>query len=216
MSRVQPRSDLLGRQFGRLTVMAFSHRERVNPNTTRLWWRCRCDCGAEKIVLSGQLRQGLRKSCGGCPKPGGNRLEWPGCSSWKGMLARCVNATCKHYDQYGGRGITVCDRWRFGEDGKTGFECFFEDVGPRPEGLTLDRIDPDGNYEPGNCRWATRRRQQQNQRRSIFANIGGVKVPLSNYVERLGLCYESVRFRVRKHNETVCEAARGLLSRRAA
>lgn len=80
------------------------------------------------------------------------------------MLDRCYNPDHASYHHYGGRGITVCDRWRYGVVGKTGLECFIEDMGPRPEGLTLDRRNNDGNYEPGNCRWATWSEQLTNRR----------------------------------------------------
>jgi len=79
-----------------------------------------------------------------------------------GMINRCHNPNNSAYARYGARGIYVCDRWRFGEDGKSGFECFLEDMGERPDGHTLDRIDPYGSYTPENCRWATHKVQRSN------------------------------------------------------
>lgn len=198
--------------FGRLTVVEFDHRERC-PSGTRIYWRCRCSCGVEKVINANRLFMGRNVSCGTCPKPGGSRSEWPGYSSLKGAIGRCYNPHNASYHDYGMRGIEVCDRWRFGTDGKTGFECFFEDMGPRPSGKTLDRIRVEGNYEPSNCRWATKKQQQQNQRRAIYANIGGVPVPLKKYVARVGLCYETIRFIVRKKGLPVTEAARGVIAR---
>ncbi len=83
--------------------------------------------------------------------------------TWGGMIARCHHAWNEAFYQYGACGIRVCDRWRHGEGGLHGFECFVLDMGPRPEGRTLDRIDNAGNYEPGNCRWATLSEQSLNQ-----------------------------------------------------
>jgi hypothetical protein len=81
------------------------------------------------------------------------------------MLQRCTNPKATSYEYYGGRGISVCNRWRYGEGGKSGSECFLEDMGPRPDGLTLERRDGDRNYEPPNCYWATRNEQNLNRRR---------------------------------------------------
>ncbi len=86
----------------------------------------------------------------------------------KAAIQRCENSKSCSYKNYGGRGISVCDRWKHGEDGKTGFECFIQDIGPRPNSrLSLDRIDNEGNYEPGNCRWATTKQQMNNRRPRI-------------------------------------------------
>ncbi len=214
LSGVRAKFDLTQRRFGRLTVVAFDHRAAV-PGGTRLFWRCHCDCGGHKTVETGRLKQGRTVSCGHCDKPGGSRTEWPGYSSLKAARSRCDNPHNKAFPDYGGRGIRVCERWRNGDGLKTGFECFFDDMGPRPDGMSLDRIDNDGDYEPGNCRWATKRQQQQNQRRAIYADIGGVNVPLTKYVERLGLTYETIRFLVRNRGQTVGDAARGYLARAA-
>ena len=205
-------ADLTGLQFGRLSVVSFSRRE-IHQKGTRIHWTCVCECGREVERLSNKLKMRRAKSCGTCAKPGGNRIDWPGYSSLKGAIGRCFNTNDASYADYGGRGIVVCDRWRFGEGGKTGFECFFEDMGARPPNLSLDRIKVDGNYEPGNCRWATKHVQQQNQRDAIYANIGGVDVPLKAYAAKVGLCYETIRRKVRKHGMTVQEAARDTIRR---
>lgn len=99
--------------------------------------------------------------------------------SYSGAIERCHNPSNPGYPNYGGRGIVVCDRWRYGADGKAGIECFFEDMGPRPDkNYSIDRIDPNGNYDPGNCRWATTVEQARNKRTSkAVIRSDGVEFP---------------------------------------
>lgn len=110
---------------------------------------------------------------------------------WWNMRQRCHNENHPAYVDYGGRGIRVCERWN-------SFESFVTDVGPRPAGLFLDRRDNDGNYEPSNCRWITRREQNINQRRSIYVSIGSDILPLKDACRRLGVKYFSVLSRIHK------------------
>ena len=159
--------DLTGHQYGRLTVI-----RRAGHRGKKVIWLCSCKCGGEARPTSANLRNGTTKSCG-CLQietaaaaarkrstvhghnPTGKAS--PTYNSWHSMRARCTRASHKSYPNYGGRGITVCDRWRE-------FANFLSDMGERPDGMTLDRIDNDGNYEPLNCRWATASQQQQNKR----------------------------------------------------
>jgi len=103
------------------------------------------------------------------------------------MLARCTNPNRAAWKHYGGRGITVCDRWRHGEDGRSGFECFLSDMGPRPQGKTLDRHpNKAGNYEPGNCRWATWIQQQNNRTDNVLITAVGRTQTRAEWCREIG------------------------------
>ena len=146
--------NITGQRFGHLVAVA---RQGTAPDGHVLWW-CRCDCGKTKLIPGGSLRSGSTKSFG-CyhSQQYHHRSKTPIWNCWKNMLQRCYNPKNPCYKNYGGRGIIVCDRWKE-------FVNFLADMGERPAGMSLDRINNDGNYEPGNCRWATRKQQSQNRR----------------------------------------------------
>lgn len=156
----RPNPVSAGTRFGRWTVTENSGPgERTVP--------CRCDCGTRKRATITNLRSGKSQSCGCIRREmvtehntshgqSGTSEYW----IWKAMIQRCTNPNDQRWADYGGRGITICQRWR------ESFEAFYADMGPRPVGLTLERVDNDAGYSPGNCKWATRAEQARNKRPS--------------------------------------------------
>lgn len=153
---------MIGQEFGMLVVICEFGRSPSGKRT----WLCECQCGSLCTPIGGNLKSGVTNSCG-CQVVRATRernTKHGKCLSgahrtWKAMRQRCLNPMAEKFPDYGGRGIRVCERWN-------SFENFLEDMGERPEGLSIDRIDVDGDYEPGNCRWATQVEQRSNQRRS--------------------------------------------------
>jgi hypothetical protein len=149
----------IGYVFGRLTLLAY---------VTREVWQFKCECGAVKDIDRAAVQSVATTSCGCFRSEETRRRKTKhGMAStklydvWCAMLGRCLNPESNDWKDYGGRGIKVCNRWQ----GEHGFENFLADMGPRPEGMTLDRWpNNDGNYEPGNCRWATMKQQASNRR----------------------------------------------------
>lgn len=184
------RADLSGKQFGRLTATDYAGDRR---------WNCLCDCGAIVSVDTYQLTKGRTRSCG-CfrselmrtlrRKHGmSNGYEW---HCYYGMLDRCYNQKSSGYKNYGGRGITVCDRWR------ESFENFLFDMGRRPDGCSIDRADVNGNYEPGNCTWATPYQQARNTTRTIRITLNGVEKCLADWASQAGIGYSTMYSRLRR------------------
>lgn len=177
-----PRADLTGKQFGRLRVLALA---RVIPGACTEW-RCQCECGNKINVRIGNLTSGNTKSCG-CMQTEAKRQvglankthgegygTTPEYRAWHSMKARCLTETCAQYVDYGGRGITICERW-------LQYENFLADIGRKPSPRhSLDRIDNDGPYDKRNCRWATPQQQNIN-RRSVNATFITRRKPNGHY-----------------------------------
>lgn len=161
-----------GKVFSRLTVSELHHVDaKYNKH-----WTCTCSCGNSKVVRGDRLTSGGVKSCGCLRRENtmdsalavratmigyGNRTYLR--DSYRSMIRRCYDPKHPGYHKYGDKNIEVCDRWRYGENGKTGLDCFCEDMGARPQGLTIDRVDGTKGYSPANCRWATRQEQAVNK-----------------------------------------------------
>lgn len=196
--------DRTGTRYGRLVVL---RRDDTGPASKgrRVRWLCACDCGSQVSVTGHGLQRGDTRSCG-CLKREevGARFRVHGSSrsathnSWRAMKERCLSPSHEKFADYGGRGIEVCDRW-------LSFENFAADMGDRPARMTLDRIDPNGNYEPGNCRWASAKTQAEN-RRGIGHMWQGQIRTVADIARLTGLPRTSLQKRIRTYGDTVEEA----------
>jgi hypothetical protein len=162
---------------------------------------CLCDCNKRFTTSKFHLLNGGTKSCG-CWKPdmakarvvhshnrrGGRSATY---TTWAGMMNRCYNPKTPHYNRYGGRGIHVCDRWH-------NFENFLMDMGERPTDMSIERKNNDGNYEPGNCKWATDGEQSRNTSRTRLLTLNGITACAKDHADRLGLNYKKVLWRLDK------------------
>ncbi len=195
-STTRPVCVQVGNRFGRLVVIGLAPPRGKQKN--RKSWLVRCECGTLKTVEQGNLTRNRRptRSCG-CLQ--GKLTKHNHCSngssptyvSWRAMWTRCKRRKNSNYYLYGGAGITVCGRWR-------SFEFFLADMGERPGGCTLDRIDGIGNYIPENCRWATRKQQMRNRRDNRLIAHDGQTLCLAEWNERLKMGKDTLGGRLRR------------------
>jgi hypothetical protein len=180
-----------GERYGRLTVV--KRAPNASERDTNARWQCRCDCGKVTVAYGQDLTKGRVKSCG-CfnaeriAKHGMTRT--PVYSVWVQMKARCENPQHPSFANYGGRGITVCEEWH-------DFRQFFADMGYRPRGLTIERIDNMAGYSKANCRWATMKQQQNNSRRNHRLELDGETRTISQWADHYGIQWDTIRSRLR-------------------
>lgn len=180
--------DVAGQQFGRLVAIRCVGQRRGVAH-----WECQCECGKVCVVAGCDLRRGATKSCG-CTRTHG-MSGVPEHGVWKKMKQRCENPSNPKFPLYGGRGICVCPRWC----GKDGFENFLADMGPRPQKqMQIDRIDVNGNYEPGNCRWTTCKKNNRNRRDNRMLEVNGEKRCMAEWAEIVGVKVGTIWARLSK------------------
>jgi hypothetical protein len=193
--------DLTGKRFGRLTVLEFDHKDKYYNS----YWKCRCDCGNELIATAGRLRSGHSKSCGCYSRERAaevcktrtthNLSKHPLYGVWSNMIARCENPKNPDFQNwYGSKGVTVCDEWR------NDFKVFYDwaMLNGYKKGLTIDRVNGEGNYEPDNCRWVTPKKQANNTSRNKLIEFEGETRTLSEWADYLGINYHTLQGRIRR------------------
>lgn len=203
--------DLTGRKFGRLTV------RRLYDCNRHSRWECDCECGKKAIVLGLLLKRGGTRSCG-CLRFGitngkiHGRSRTPEYFAWRSMKQRCSDPAVENYYRYGGRGIRVCEQW----NGPESFEAFLSDVGLRPSSShTLERIDNNGNYEPGNVRWATAKENARNRSDNRLITFRGETLTLVEWSEKTGIKQATLTSRIDQRKWTIKDAFTKTVKRKA-
>lgn len=182
--------DLTGKKFGRLSVI-----KRKGSNLP-VKWVCKCECGKTTVVDASHLKDGHTRSCGCLMKEIVSKThsthgmsKSPEYSVWNSMKDRCYNANNIEFDSYGGRGVEVCDRWRYS------FENFYNDMGNKPRRKSLDRIDSNGDYSPDNCKWSNYIEQNNNKRNNILVSNNGITLTLGQWAREKGINYGTLKWR---------------------
>lgn len=184
--RVEPAAELTGLRFGKLVAL------KKTSTSGHAAWLWQCDCGTQKVALATNVKTGKISSCG-CYQAERRTRHGQHASRtygvWQDMKARCKGSSGLNRKYYLERGIRVCDRW-------LDFSAFLADMGECPEGMTLDRIDNDKGYEPGNCRWANRKTQRLNSRRVHLVTVAGEETCLLYACRRKGISYRTAMKRM--------------------
>jgi hypothetical protein len=190
--------DLTGRKFNRLFVEGFIGRHSIRGGKRRTYWRCICDCGNVIKADSSSIKNGQTKSCGcynlertGNINRSHSLTKTPEYMAWINIKTRCHNIKNKNYPRYGGRGITVCDRW------KDSFENFFVDMGKRPSTKhSIERRDNSKGYSPDNCSWETQKIQNNNKRNVRKITFNGQSLTASGWAEVFGISRKNILNRI--------------------
>ena len=187
--------NLTGQKFERLTVISEAERDKYGA----VMWLCRCECGTRKIIRGGHLLSGNTMSCGCLNKEllikrsrKHGMASTPIYKTWKSMRQRCYNPNDMHYKDYGGRGITICERW-------DKFKNFYEDMGEKPNGLEIERMNNNQGYSPENCKWATPKENSRNKRNNRIIKYGGKSQCLAEWAEELGIERDTLWHRLDMH-----------------
>lgn len=190
--------NLVGQRFGRLVAI---ERFKGDDKKDYTRWVCLCDCGNQKIIARASLRNGETQSCGCLQKEDvSRRQKTHGKSrtkeyySWRNMLRRCYDVNSVGYENYGGRGISVCNDWHI-------FENFLADMGLKPEGYSIERIDNDGNYEKNNCKWATKQEQNSNTRQNRIITYNNKTQTLEAWARELNISSQTLSKRLDAWND---------------
>ena len=185
--------DLTGQRFGRLVIV-----DRATGGGKHIYWNCICDCGTSTVVRGDRIASGWTASCGCLQreragvKPTHGKCFSKAYASWNQMVQRCSNPNNQAYALYGERGIMVCEQWKK-------FENFYADMGDRPKGLTIERIDNNVGYSPSNCKWATYMEQNRNRRDNRTIKHQGEERCLSEWAEIVGINSSTLDGRLKRH-----------------
>lgn len=210
--------DLTGKRFGRLTVI----KQEGYDKRRHALWLCKCQCGNEKTIRGSDLLHSGTISCGCLKKESAKKqMTTHGKTNtrlypiWRGMRARCYHETSPFYNEYGGRGITMCEAWEndFMAFYNWAYENGYDENAPKGE-CTLDRIDVNGNYEPSNCRWVSMEIQNKNKRKCMLITYNGETHTLPEWAKITGINYMTLRRRILKDHWNVEKALTTKLNRK--